>query len=429
MTNQTIQGYSNPALASPIRVTSIGSIPPRISDVPVMINRTGLLANNYMPSLTQRSGDVIAPITDGLSSPRYSPDYTIHSSPIIQPSPIIQQSSGPHLFMQSSPIQNSFIQNSPIIQPSPIQNSPIQPSPIIKQSPIQNSGLSLQNQGTIVKSLDSDINKKLEAHKYKILETINLSRVGGQREAKYVKAIDQRGHYVTIDLNLDSNIQVHPSDLTTMETVNINSNIPYSTRMGILNAAGKRVGGVAFECKNGICITSNSTRGPPKENFLTIIEKPVDRTVLENDSMLATPVIRLTDILANPTLASEITTESTIDIINAAANSYHSDIKETDKVISELAGKSKKALQDMSINMNMIIQSLNEYEKLRSNYELTIVPGEMYKKVSSTITSHINDISRLLSAGKRLEEIRNEINGLNQKLSNTKSMTDPSTKK
>jgi len=285
-------------------------------------------------------------------------------------------------------------------------------------------------QQSLVNSLESDVITRLKSYKYKPLETINIRTDASRnfREAKYIKAVDQRGHYVAIELNVDSNVLVQPSDLTTSESVEVTSTVPQSIRMGLLAAAGNSVSGILTECKNGICISSNNQMGRPSESFLTIVERPTDRSLLGND-VLAIPIIRLTDIIENPTLALEITTKSSEGIINAATVAYYQDIRITNDTLRDFADKSDKLLQSMQINMNTIIISLTNYEKLRAQYDVNIVPQNVRDNVVSNISNHINIISKNLNAGRRLESIRNQINILTQEMVSIKNSTDLQLKK
>ena len=359
---QNIQGYSNPALSSPIRISSVGTIPPRITDISPNRN-----FNNF--PLTQRNNYIVPSVVNDLPSPR-------------------------NLEMPISPVLNS----------------------------------ANINQQYLVNSLEDDILTRLKKYNYKPIETINI-RTMMSKEAKYIKAIDQRGHYVAIELDLDSNILVQPSDLTTSESVEVVSTIPQSVRMGLLAAAGKSVSGILTECKNGICISSNNERGKPQESFLTIIEKPTDRSLLSTDSILAIPIIKLTDIIENPTLSLEITTKSTESLINASTMTFYQDIRTTNDTLRDFVDKSDKLLQSMQTNMNTIIISLSNYERLRSQYDVNIVPQNIKDNVVSNITNHINIISKNLNAGKRLESIRNELNILTQDMISIKTITDLQIKK
>jgi hypothetical protein len=78
----------------------------------------------------------------------------------------------------------------------------------------------------------------------------------------------------------------------------------------------------------------------------------------------------------------------------------------------------------MQSNMNTIITSMANYEKLRAQYDVNIVPQSIKDNVVSNITNHINIISKNLNAGKRLESIRNQLNILNQEMISIKSVTD-----
>src|SRR6266496_1407314 len=231
----TVLGYSTSALASPIRVPFIGSAPPII------------------PMLTQRSNVIIPPMVNELSSPRGIPDLNSQNiSPIIPISSII-------------PI--------PQMSPSP-------PLIMNKKSP------------GLIKNLDMDIIKKLESYKYKVIETINLQS-GNNVEARYVKAIDNRGHYIIIELDVDSSILYRPTDLTTVEIISPANELPQSVKSGLLASISDFVSGVAIECKDIIYILYNKLHGQTKDLYLHIIHKPENRSELDADCTLGIPIIKM----------------------------------------------------------------------------------------------------------------------------------------
>lgn len=427
---KNIQGYSNLALSSPIRVSPVGTVPPKIPDS--SFQRTPI--NN---GLTQRNNIIVPPIVTDLSSPRFSSQSSVN-----EVNSSIPQSTIIRYPISQSPLQsfpNTSMSNQPIIRPAIIQNpetpnilgvqrsesrSIEAPNILNVQRPESKSietpnilNIQRSENRPIIKTLDNNINQKLDELGYKVLETINIKR-DNRVESKYIKTIDPRGHFVVIELNLDSNVLVQPSDLTTVESSNINSDIPKSIRNGVLSVAGNSIGGISFECKNGICISKSSPKGKTEieENFFTIIGKPADRSILEKDDILAIPVIRMTDIISNPTLILEVTTTATMNIINLIVQFYHNEIKVTTNSSNTLSNKFNILTNNMKYSMDAMVKSLSTYEKIRSEYDLTIVPPETYKNIVNNIIIHRDKISKLVESARVLESIRNDFNILEEKM-------------
>jgi hypothetical protein len=364
-----IQGYNNPALASPIRIGSIGSLPPRIAD--------------FSTGLTQRESIPTVPVNDPLASPRYSPNFNQLSVPSsLGNIPIITNSNT----MPIMPIVESV-------------NTRIPTQQVIPDRPRDNVS---------IKSLDNILNKRLESHGYRIVNTIYINN-RGQKEAKFIDAIDSRGHRIFIELNVDSVVVNQGSDLTVSEGDATNSCVSHAIRMGILGTIGRKVSGVAFKCKNGIVLTYNSLKGPVKESFLT----------LPSDNNLAImPLILVTSIFENPTVSLEMTSRATNDIISAIRNISIADAKETEKSIANFSRAAEKVNIDIISNMDAVIKSLQEHEKIRANYDVGTVPSETYKSLTNVINKHIVDIYRMYEASRGLESVRSKLNALLQEMTN-----------
>jgi hypothetical protein len=376
---QTIQGYSKSPVSSPIRIPSISNLPPRLSTV-VPPSLPTLNSNIRTPSI------IPAPIFDQ-GKFNSSPGFQVTS---LQPN-ISQgfQVASPNISLPVAPVSKSV--------------SVLEKSPQIQFNEV-----------------DSIENKLLKLG-YLALETIKYRKGNNELVAKYIKAIDEnRGNVVMIELNVDSNVLVQPSDLTTIES-NMVVSIPSSLRHGILSEAGNEVAGVAFECREGFCISTHDTvTMKPSDKFIKIIEKPGDRVAVDEESILGIPIIRLSDIIENPTLAAEIISASTLRIRNAAIKSFHHDLDLTNKVDTTLDAKIKITMKAMNLAMNNILVGLERFEEARKVYDLNPPVTPMAKNEYSVIVLNIkkrqNMIRRLLMTTRKLEDKRNRMNILSKEM-------------
>ena len=192
----------------------------------------------------------------------------------------------------------------------------------------------------------------------------------GTVEARYIKSVDSRGNISYVQLNVDSNVSVQPNDLTTVETVSASST-PYSLQNGIMTSVKMDVAGVAFECENGLCTLSRESPDMvPRESVLTYIEKPTDKVVVEGDSPIAYPIVKLSDILENPTLTMISIDKATKSIRAQTYTLYMREIANTEKVVSDTVMSAMALLTSMKNAMDILNRDLNKLEALRSQYDL-----------------------------------------------------------
>lgn len=384
-----ISGLSTSPTASPIRIPSISMLPPKIS--PIVQPST--------PLFSQRMNPIVPPVPSVLSGPSATVGPMVPSMNqfVLQP-PV---PSGPSIPL----VPSTAISPVPVDLPIPLVPSPT--------TSVQFLPSNLMNQNIENKLLDLGYTPK---------ETIIRKLSDSQREAKYIRAIDNRGNSVLIELNVESNIAVQPSDLTTVESSPVIS-IPYSIRSGIFEAAGKQISGVAYDCTSGICIMSNDpVTMKPVDKFLTIVEKPSARVALEQDSFLASPIIKLSDIIENPTLINNIVQTATENIRKAVLKAFSSDLDINQRSFDQLTSKVPNTLRAMSIAMTKIVTSLEVYEKARKVYDINPPVTQQAKNEYDLIVLNIRKrqdmIRRLLATTKSLELIRNKFNELSADMDN-----------
>ena len=323
-----------------------------------------------VPSVPSTAG-ITPALTPTQVTPRLTSSMTPRLAPTVPVVPAVQQVS------TMTPRTISTIPQVPTVPAAPTV-------PTVPQAPsIIPRGMEVTVQNTIttpvdVKSLtfqtpgmaDQTVEKKITELGFMPLVKTITRKPDGSVEARYIKAVDSLGNISYIQLNVDSNVSVHPSDLTTTESLETN-NVPYAIKTGAIAAVGLDVSGVALECANGICTLSQDSPDRPRvESFLTYIEKPKTTVVVEEDSPVAYPIIRLSDVLENPTLVMLLVVKATTKLRWEAYQMSVRTLINADNVLKDTYDKGKITLRAINIALNHIMSSLNDLEDKRRAYEL-----------------------------------------------------------
>ncbi len=217
---------------------------------------------------------------------------------------------------------------------------------------------------------DPSIENQLADKGFIVTDRIFLSpRPGGTPQGRYAKAVNDRGQIVFIDLDIDGYISHHSTDLTMIETQQA-SVVPYSVMMGTAECAGKDVCGVAFECSGQLCtLTRSDPDLTPKTTILTTTEKTVERTATIDGIPIAYPIIRLSEIMANPKLASKSVDEVTRRIRNTSYNACMEENTKVRDAISTLSTKFAQLARTQNQKFLDLGKSIQTLEQYRGGYE------------------------------------------------------------
>lgn len=379
-----IPGFAGSPNSSPIRLPSLGPAPPKLSSLSFPLRDTPSI--NISPQINPAI----------FAIPAVSPVSVVHSVPLAPATNSLPM-------LSQGPIQlSNGLQVTPEIRPM-VQSPKIDTILRPPSSNVQFVQPGLSNQ---------DVEKKLLDLGYISFRNIKL-RKGDQLEAKYILATDHRGNMVLIYLNIDSNIMVKPSDLTTMESANSVS-IPYAIRVGIHSAAGNKIAGTAYLCDNGMCVMlTDPVSLKPTDNHLTFVEKPADKIAYIDDSPVAVPVVRMGDILENPTLVNEIVAESTLNIRDKSIPLFKKDIEDTDKLSTKSSNDIKTNMMALGRAMNDVLTSLVHFERDRKFYDLnpptTKEAINRYNIIVLNIKKRQNMFRTLMKKSQDLEKQRSKL--------------------
>lgn len=429
---------------------------------PVVINVTPKASPTRVsvpPSPVRVSVAQSSPTRVSLPSPIRSPSPAIlvpQSTPVRTPSPI-------RVSLPPSPLKVSVSRGTPVRTPSPVRTITVQPSPIrsasVKASPVLTpkvtipvikSERSARTPVTPIASLSTRTSSRrslpvevkstdIKIKDYKgIVESegsveVDLLKRGYSPKSKvvvmddkggaygdYVVATNRLGQTVYVKLDSEGYVSVQPQDLTMVEgkTATI---IPLSVKTNMMSCAGLDVCGVAFECEGGICTLTNDAESlTPKETTLIIVGKQEEKTVVVEDGLLAHPIVRMSDIKANPDLVLENTDKATRTMRNAAYQHALADVSSLEKSVSSLNKEASRLKSQHSQFSNSLSRSSDELIEINRKFlkspELVSTNSEKYELVMFNLKQRAQMVLDLLSYMKAASELRKKIEILTAEL-------------
>ena len=187
-----------------------------------------------------------------------------------------------------------------------INNLSLKLPPTIKQNkPIEltRSTFEVDNYQSLIDS--SSIENELYKYNYTPVSKIVVKGDNNRKQIFYIKAVNKNAQKVFIIIDSDGYTSSKSGDLTLMET-KLGTNIPHSIKLGAVECIGNDICGVAFECgSDSVCILSrNDNIDLDETNFVYVEKSAAISTETEGTegTIMSYPVVRLSEIIANPEL-------------------------------------------------------------------------------------------------------------------------------
>ena len=203
-----------------------------------------------------------------------------------------------------------------------------------------------------------------------------VNNEGGQHMVTYIKAETNRGQRVLVMIDTPGYTAVSPTDLKTIRQKPVTI-IPYTTKMSSLEIAGQGVTGVAFDCKEGMCVVTRDEGdgGAPLETNLTIIKEHAAAVGVLDGSDLAYPVVSLSEVRAAPAEINKAIDRAVINLRKRAQDAAALRLNEMKAAIARLVG----AFNSYTAAHNKYVTGLNE-----STNKLNTWATDYAKEVAAT---------------------------------------------
>jgi uncharacterized coiled-coil DUF342 family protein len=147
--------------------------------------------------------------------------------------------------------------------------------------------------------------------------------------------------------------------------------------MGALDCAGLDVCGVAFECNDSVCTLSRDVVDQtPKETTFVFSEKHVERAAIMDEDLVAVPIVKMSEIRANPELTLRNTDTATRRIRNASYKNVMAQLdsmKDSLKTLNESVESFDEVKNDVT---NRLAKSLSTLENYNRNFMAKPIQSE-----------------------------------------------------
>lgn len=233
------------------------------------------------------------------------------------------------------------------------------------------STLSMKNE-----SYDNDeIEMILKENKFTPLNRIMTKNGRDEINGKFIKVKSPSGAIALVDVNIDGVMAVTSEDIITTQMESSKAlNIPLNLKRGSLNSVGNNVPGVAFECVNGICtIMKDENMRPEEKNFVKVSEIVEEQAIIDS-SPFSIPIVRLSEIMANPRNVDRKITNAVNRIFEASYIKCKEDVIMMEHSIVRLSEEFKKIVTNLDVafkNTKATIEKLNSYNDKFNRYNHT----------------------------------------------------------
>jgi len=312
---------------------------------------------------------------------------------------------------------NKLTQSVPPILPSNTNSIPIIPEQNLAQTP-----LTFETYNGILED-ENSVENDLAKYGYVATDKIITRDNDGNVAARYIKATNDRGQQVFVELDIDGKVAVRPTDLTLIESKQANE-IPYNVKVGTYNCAGNGVCGVAFECKEGLCtlVRDDNTLQPVESNFVTVQQFDKKSGILEGDPM-SYPIVRLSDIKANPDLVAKYIDDSTRRIRNTGYNNCNAEFNNLAKSLDSLNLSYRTLERKQRDTFITLSNTLRDLERMQKDYIVNPPKNETqqnkYNNLLYNIRRRNEYIVELLKVCQRVNYFNKVITSVNNDINDT----------
>lgn len=245
----------------------------------------------------------------------------------------------------------------------------------------------------------------------------------GDKRTQYIKAINKMGQTVFILIDVNGYTTARPSDLTLIEAHNA-SIVPYSLKTGAYNCAGKDVCGVAFECgSDAVCVLARAPDDlTPKEANFVFLEKQIPSVAsLETEGTITTyPVIRLSEIRANPILVLQNTDIVTRRLRNSGYTALLQELAVTQQSINKLNEafvRFNRIREDVAGKLNTTLTQLEQWNTVYMQHPPITDDGkDKYRSLQYNLTLRNENIAVLLRLMKKVADLHKGINSITKEI-------------
>tara|TARA_R110001599_G_scaffold287335_1_gene489860 strand:+ start:129 stop:1337 length:1209 start_codon:yes stop_codon:yes gene_type:complete len=223
---------------------------------------------------------------------------------------------------------------------------------------------------------NQDIEKALLDRDFISTEKILTRDTNGNIVCHFIKARDKLGHVFYVELDTTSKDGMGFLKVTSQDQVFTQSKdasvVPYSLKIGSFEASNNDLYGIGFECNNSICVMSRKNNSlDPVETVFTQTKGQSDHMAIQDKHPVPFPVVKMTEILANPKMVEHNIACSHNRMRNVAFNSCSKDVKSMKANVEDLETEVLNFEQISGEVSQVLGCTINELENMHSQYEKT----------------------------------------------------------
>lgn len=211
-----------------------------------------------------------------------------------------------------------------------------------------------------------DVQEELIQLGYAPISKVVVSKEGNL-EGKYIKALNLYCQHIYIELDVEGVLAVEEGTIAHLERETV-SEIPLNVEMDALRCAESDVCGVAFECKNGVCTLTQEETSTPKRTSFIRVEKNEEIAALMLDDNIAYPVVKFSEIRANPSASLEAQNNATTLLRNKSYDNLVQNLNEMSQYINVLLVEFNTFNASRNSLSAKVHEDLVNLERLKNSY-------------------------------------------------------------
>lgn len=270
---------------------------------------------------------------------------------------------------------------------------------------------------------NSSLENELLNAGYAPLSKIVIRADGGEKRTQYIKAINKMGQKVFILIDVNGYTTARSTDLTLIEAHNA-SIVPYSLKTGAYNCAGKDVCGVAFECgSDAVCVLTRAPNDltPKESNFVFVEQHSQSAATIESEGSIMTyPVIRLSEIRANPMLVLQNTDIVTRRLRNSGYTALLQELATTQQSINKLNEafvRFNNLRESVAGKLNSTLTQLEQWNSVyMNNPPTTDEAKDKYRALQYNLALRNENIGVLLRSMKKIADLHISIDNITKEI-------------
>lgn len=298
--------------------------------------------------------------------------------------------------------------------------------PVVTQVPVvtelvQTSPTTVEVSSAEGTTLNPTIETTLMEYGYAPAGKIITSDYQGNSIVRYIKAVNKLGQPVLVEMDTEGYVSVQPNDLTAIESKTAEI-VPYTVRMSAQECAGLDVCGVAFECEDAVC-TMTSTTTYPEETTFSYVSNRSEKSAVVNGNIVGFPIVRMSEIIANPKLVLELTDSATSRIRNAVHNQILAELEQTRMLLKHVEEDYDKFVNLEQRWASSLASSINELREMNISYvenpPIDEVNREKYRQLLHNLRIRNEMVVKLFEYGAGLAAVKEYLAPLHEGIDTT----------